>query len=274
MASSTTRARSADGTELLVRRWPATTEPWAHVLLVHGLAEHSGRYEQVGQQLAAAGLDVTAYDQRGYGDSDGRRAFVDSWPIVHDDLAEQLAAVRTHAGGLPVVLYGHSLGGLIALGYVLGDRPGPDVLVLTSPAIDSAVPAWKQVLARVLGRVAPTIQIKNAFDGDDLSRDPAVGVEYLADPLNVHVTTARYAAAALAESARVRAGLRGLSLPTLVIHGTEDRIIPSDSSAALAEVPGVTRRTYPDHRHELHNEPDGPAILEDVIAWLRSELQP
>jgi acylglycerol lipase len=274
MASTTQHARANTDEELFVRRWPAATEaePWAFVLLVHGVAEHSGRYEHVGTRLAATGLDVTAYDQRGFGASGGRRAFVDSWTVVHDDLDAQLAAVRARAGNRPVAIYGHSLGGLIALGYVLTDRPKPDALVLSSPAIGSAIPAWKRTMVKILARVVPNAGIKNDLDGEQLSRDPAVAEAYLADPLNVHRTTTRFAAAAFGELDRVRATLGELAIPTLVIHGTADKIVPVESSESIASVAGVTRRTYPDHRHELHNEPDGAAVLDDVIAWLRERV--
>jgi alpha-beta hydrolase superfamily lysophospholipase len=261
--------QTSDEADLFVRRWPATTDAWAFVLLVHGIAEHSGRYEHVGEHLAGAGLDISAYDQRGFGDSGGRRAFVESWNVVHDDLEAQLTAVRARAGDRPVVIYGHSLGGLIALGYVLTDRPKPDALVLSAPAIEAAIPGWKRMAARILGRVAPNLEIKNDFDGAHLSRDPAVAEAYVADPLNVHRTTTRFAAAALSEQSRVQAALGELALPTLIIHGGADRIVPVESSEVIASVAGVTRRTYPDHRHELHNEPDGQAVLDDVIAWLR-----
>jgi acylglycerol lipase len=272
VTSTTQRAPLDDGTELFVRNWRPAGQPWAFVLLVHGLAEHSGRYEHVGARLAAAGLDVTAYDQRGFGASGGRRAFVARWATVHDDLMEQLAAVRARSGGRPVVVYGHSLGGLIALGHVLTNRPKPDFLVLSAPAIEAAIPAWKRTLARLLSRVAPNAEVKNAFDGADLSRDPAIAEAYFADPLNCHKTTARFAAVALGEQSRVKSRLGGLAVPTLVIHGSADRIVPASGSESLGSIPGVTRRTYPDHRHELHNEPDGPAIIDDVIAWLRATV--
>ena len=272
ISSTSRRVAARDGTELLVRSWVPVGEPWAAVLLVHGLAEHSGRYEHVGRQLAAAGLAVEAYDQRGFGGSGGRRAFVERWSQNHDDLEDRLAAVRASAGGRPVVLFGHSAGGLIALGYVVADppRPLPDLLVLSAPALDSTIPAWKRGLARVLGSVAPTMELKNAFDGAVLSRDPAVGAAYLADPLNYHRTTFRYGAAAIAEQARVRAALGRLAIPTLVYHGEADRLVPPAASAPLALVPGVVRRTWPELRHESHNEPDGPAVIADVIAWLRA----
>lgn len=270
------RVAARDGTELFVRHWAAASEPWAAVLLVHGLAEHSGRYEHVGRQLAAAGLEVEAYDQRGFGASGGRRAYIERWSQNHDDLEDRLAGVRAAAGGRPVALFGHSLGGLIALGYVLAapSRPLPDALVLSAPALDSGIPAWKQALARVLASVAPTRMLNNDFDGAVLSRDPAVGVAYVADPLNQHATTTRFAAAALAEQVRVRAALARLAIPTLVYHGEADRLVPTAASEPLAALPGVVRRTWPNLRHESHNEPEGPAVISAVIAWLRDNIGP
>lgn len=274
MTSSTRPATVADGTKLLVRRWAPGRPAWASVLLVHGIAEHSGRYEHVGERLAAAGLDVQAYDQRGFGASGGHRAYVDRWEQQHNDLGERLRFVRSEAAGRPVVLYGHSLGGLIALGYVLTERPKPDLLVLSAPAIAAAVPGWKRAMAVVLGRVAPRARIPNDFDGAALSRDPAVGERYLADPLNEHATTTRFGAEILAEQARVLVDLGRLSVPTLVIHGTEDGIVPVASSEPLGQLASVTRRTYPGLRHELHNEPEGPAILDEVIAWISEHVVP
>lgn len=276
MATSTTDTVSArDGTSLLVRRWRPGSPPWATVVVVHGIAEHSGRYEHVGDQLAAAGLAVSAIDLRGFGGSGGRRAFVTRWSEYHDDLEDRLAAVRAGSGpDWPVVLYGHSMGALIALGYAVAEpaRPLPDALVLSAPALDATIPGWKRAIARGLGTVAPTFSLKNDFDGELLSRHPAVGEAYLADPLNHHRTTAGLGAAALGEQARVRAALGRLSIPTLVYHGEADRLVPTASSEPLAAVSTVTRRTYPSLRHESHNEPEGATVIADVVAWLRSTV--
>lgn len=272
--SWTGRLTARDGTDLQTRHWPVAGDPWASIVLVHGIAEHSGRYECVGQWLAAAGLAVHAYDQRGFGGSAGRRAYIERWSLNHDDLEEVLLAVRRGAPDRPVALYGHSLGGLITLGYVVSDRlrPMPDAVILSAPALAATIPVWKRTLVRVLAAVAPTMTVKNDLDGTLLSRDAAVGVDYLADPLNVHVTTTRFGAAALAEQSRVRAELGRLSVPMLVYHGEADRLVPTASSAPLAEVASVTRRTYPDLRHESHNEPDGRAVIGDVVDWLRTTL--
>ena len=220
--------------------------------------------------MTAAGLEVTAYDHRGMGGSGGRRGDVEQWSQLHDDLAERLAVVRVTAGDRPVVLYGHSLGGLISAGYLLSDRPKPDLAVLSAPALDSTVPAWKQRIASPLARVAPTLPIKNAIDGATLSRDPSVAARTVDDPLCVKVSTARFGAAAFAEQARVRAAAAaGFGIRTLVLHGEDDGLVPSSASEILGTAPLVERRTYPGLRHELHNEPEGPAVIDEIIAWLR-----
>jgi alpha-beta hydrolase superfamily lysophospholipase len=276
--SSTTRTvAAADGTPILVREWPATgaDATWAGVLIVHGLAEHSGRYEHVGDWMAADGLRVTGYDLRGFGASGGRRAWTDRWSRHHDDLEERLLAIRAEAPDRPLALYGHSMGALVALGYVVADppRPLPDVLVLSAPATDSSLPGWQKTAAPILARVAPTLEIKNAFDGTILSRDPSVAERYLADTLNYHRTTTRLGAEALAEQRRVLAATSRLSLITLVIHGGDDRLVPTASSAHLAELPTVTRRVHEGLRHESHNEPEGEQVIAGVVAWLRSVLE-
>jgi alpha-beta hydrolase superfamily lysophospholipase len=259
-----------DGTALRIRHWAvASGEPWASMLLVHGLAEHSGRYEHVGAQLAAAGIDSFAFDLRGFGASGGPRASVDRWSHLHDDLEERLVAVRSIAPGRPLVLYGHSLGGLIALGYVLDGRSLPDLLVLSAPAISATVPAWQRALVGSLRRVAPGMLLSNRLEGSVLSRDPSVAVTYFADPLNQHKSTAGFAHAAFAEQRRVSMALDRLSIPTLVVHGGSDQLVPTETSRVLEGRPGVTRRVYPELRHECHNEPEGPQVVNDIVGWVR-----
>ena len=262
-----------DGTPLLIRHWPvASGEPWATMLLVHGLAEHSGRYEHVGAQLAEAGIDTFAYDQRGFGASGGARASIDRWSQYHDDLEERLVAVRSVAPGRPVILFGHSLGGLISLGYVLDGRARPDLLVLSAPAIGATVPLWQRLLVGSLRRVAPGMLLANRLDTHDLSSDAEVRERYVSDPLNQHQSTVRFAHAAFGEQRRVAASLDRLALPTLVVHGELDRLVPTATSAVLEGRLGVTRRVYPETRHELHNEPVGASEVDDIVAWVRDRV--
>jgi len=144
-------------------------------------------------------------------------------------------------------------------------------VVLASPGLDSTLAGWKQRLAPVLARVWPTAALPNDVDGNTLSRDPGVGAAVARDPLCATHSTARFGAAGLAEQARVRArASRGLGVPTLVLHGEDDGLVPVSASAGFAGAPATTRRTFPGLRHELHNEPEGPAVLDQVVEWLRA----
>ena len=121
-----------------------------------------------------------------------------------------------------------------------------------------------------LGRVVPTLPIKNDFDGATLSRDPSVAARTVDDPFCVKVSTARFGAEAFAEQTRVRAAAaRGFGIPALVLHGEDDGLVPASASEVLGTAPLVERRTYTGLRHELHNEPEGPTIIDEIIAWLR-----
>ena len=272
-AAAIEHVTARDGTALLLRHWAVPQgEPWAAILLVHGLAEHCGRYEHVGAQLARAGLDAHGFDLRGFGGSGGQRASIDRWSQFHDDLEERLVAVRSIAPARPLVLFGHSLGGLICLGYVLDGRARPDLLVLSAPAIGAKVPLWQRALIGSLRRVAPGLLLANRLDVETLSTDAAVRDAYLADPLNQHKSTVRFAHAAFGEQRRVEAALDRLSIPTLVVHGGSDDLVPTASSERMEGRPGVMRRVYPGVRHELHNEPIGPQVIAAEVDWIRDRV--
>ena len=267
---ATSQASATDGTKLFLREWPAIGRPWATVLIVHGIGEHSGRYERTGRLMAEAGLDVHAFDLRGHGLSGGRRVYVRRWDDYLDDVEARLAAVRRP--GLPLVLFGHSMGALIALTYACSDRPAPDLLVLSAPPLQAAVPAWQRVLAPILSRVAPTMVMANPISGDQLAGDPAVGVAYFADPLVQPRSTMRLGAELFAAMKRGRGGFGRLHVPTLVIHGGGDTLVPTAGSEPLAAVPGVERRVLPNLRHETLNEPQGPDVVAGIVEWLRAHV--
>jgi alpha-beta hydrolase superfamily lysophospholipase len=253
-----------------VRHWAPAGEPWATVLIVHGIGEHSGRYERTGRLLAEAGLDVHAFDIRGHGLSGGRRVYVRTWDDFLEDVASRLAAVREP--GRPLVLLGHSMGALIALTYACSDRLAPDLLVLSAPPLDARVPGWQRALAPVLSRLAPIMILANPIAGDQLSHDPAVGTAYFADPLVQPRSTTRLGAELFKAMKRGRTDLDRLHVPTLVIHGGADTLVPTQVSEPLAGVPGVERRVLAGLRHETLNEPEGPQVVAQVVEWLRAHL--
>jgi acylglycerol lipase len=258
---------ASDGTPLHVRHWAPAGDSWATVMIVHGIGEHSGRYERTGRLMAEAGLDVHAFDLRGHGLSGGRRVYVRRWDDFLDDVALRLAEVRRP--GRSLVLMGHSMGALIALTYTCSDRPAPDLLVLSAVPLGARTPAWQRVLAPVLSRVAPTMLIANPIAGDQLSRDPAVGIAYFADPLVQPRSTTRLGAELLRTMKPARAELERLRVPTLVIHGGADSLVPTVVSEPLAGLTGVERRVLADLRHESLNEPEGPEVVASIVDWLR-----
>lgn len=270
-------ARMPDGTTLRTLHWAPAGDPWAVALVVHGLGEHAGRYETVAAALTAAGIDVYGYDHRGNGGSSGYRAYVDRWDQLYEDLANRLEAARAERPGLPLVLYAHSLGGLIATGYLVGGpaRPQPDLLVLSAPAVDSTQPAWKKQLANVLNAIVPRMRLANGLPPGALSHDPAVQVKVDADPLCISTSTVRFGAAAFAEQDRLRGilpGLPSMPVPTYLLRGSEDPIVPPASSDVLAAKDNVTLREWPGLRHECHHEPEHDAVLAEVVAWIRSQV--
>jgi acylglycerol lipase len=269
MASKTTAKPNQDfGTEL-VREWIPDGDPKATVVLVHGLAEHSGRYERPGQMLADAGFHVRSFDLVGAGGSGGRRWHAEEWDQYHDQVATHVSWAREQ--GKPVVLMGHSLGGLISLGYLIDDYPEPDLAVLSAPSLAGGA-AWQRVLAPVLGRIAPTLRIPNSFEGEHLCRDPAVAEAYFADPLVITRSTAGFGASVFDEIDRVRDGYYRLDVPTYVFHGGDDVLVPTHCSEILEDLDNVDRRVYEGLRHETMNEPEGPQVVADLIEWLNEKL--
>lgn len=273
---STSTAQVADGTNLRTLHWPAAGEPVATALIVHGLGEHAGRYDNVADPLAAAGIDVHGYDHRGFGASGGPRNHVERWTVLHDDLQERIEALRASAPDRPLVLYGHSLGGLIACGYVLSerDRPTPDLLVLSAPSLVDDLPAWKHSVASLLARIVPKLRIANGLPEGGLSRDPAVGAKADRDPLSTSSSSVRFGAEAFDEQDRVNAVLATLDampVPTYVFHGSADPIVPLRASEAFEGKANVTRHVHDGLRHECHHEPEHEHVLGEVVAWVGAQ---
>ncbi len=254
-----------DGGAQLVRDWQPVVPIVGDVVIVHGLGEHSGRYERTGGLMADAGYRVRSFDLLGFGASSGRRADIERFALYLDQIEGHLEAMRTP--GRPLVLLGHSMGGLLALEYALAERPQPNLLVLSAPALSGGA-AWQRRLAPILGRMFPTLAIPAAIKGDMLSRDPAVGEAYFADPLVLTKATTRLGAGIFAAGDRARAALTRLRVPTLVIHGGSDSLVPTSGSEILAALPLVERRVFPTLRHEMFNEPEGPEVVAEVMEWI------
>jgi alpha-beta hydrolase superfamily lysophospholipase len=231
-----------------VRRWPAD-DPARLVVLVHGYGEHIGRYEHVAGALVARGSAVVGPDHVGHGRSTGERALVEDFEQIVDDLR---AVVQDARGDLPVVMVGHSMGGLVAIRYTQRHREDLAGLVLSGPAVGLA-PIMEDWLA------APEPP-SDPIDGALLSRDPAVGEAYAADPLVWHGGWKRPTLEAFVAADRAIAEGPGFGdLPLLYVHGADDQLVPVDLARPVVERlagPHSELRVLEGARHEVFNEPD------------------
>ena len=271
MTGRTANLETADGTALLTRHWPAE-RPWGAVLIVHGLGEHSARYDHVAAYFTARGLETFSFDLRGHGRSGGARMDVEQFERYLDDV-EVVLETHVRPSGVPVVLYGHSLGGLICAEYVAAGRPAPDVLILSAPALDSDVPGLLQAAAGPLRRLAPGLRLPTLIKGKQLSSDPAVGEAYFADPLVETKATTRLGHEVFRAQGRARQRVDAWEVPTLVFHGADDTLVPPHASAPLAANDSCERRLFAGYRHELHNEEQYEEVLAFVVEWLESQLR-
>jgi alpha-beta hydrolase superfamily lysophospholipase len=270
---STETLKTADGLDLFVRRWQARDVPhrWTFVI-AHGLGEHGGRYQHVADWFAPRGATVYAMDHRGHGRSGGQRGHAPSLDVLLDDVELVVHRAADDAGG-PLVLVGHSFGGLLAIAYAL-DRPSRlDRAVFSAPALvpKVKVPAWKHALAGVLPKIAPKASFANEIDPNVLSRDPAVGRFYVSDPLVHKQITAGLYAGTIARGESFIARAPELRVPFLLLHGRDDQIVdPSGSERffAGATAPGRAFRLYPGLYHEIFNEVEKEKVFQDIDSWL------
>ena len=260
-----------DGLRILRRAW-LPERPTRVLLLVHGYAEHSGRYEETAAWFAARGAAVHGYDHRGHGRSEGPRCHVGRFDEFLDDLGAVLAAVRAQHPDLPVTIVGHSMGALIALTFLTERQPAIAGAVSSGAALSlGAVSPVRVALARGLRRVLPRLALGSGLDPEGLSRDPEVVRRYLEDPLVHRSMTASLGAELLATAPRTADRAGRVRVPLLMLHGAEDPLCGAEGSRSFhagVTTSGSALRIYPELRHEIFNEPEREAVWQDVWDWL------
>ena len=261
--------------QLALRDWPLTDPAGARaqVLIVHGLGEHSGRYEHVAQKLNSWGYAVRSFDLWGHGLSDGERGSMRDEHAMLDDLAAVVDHTRkTMPPGQPLVLLGHSLGGLLAARFVsLRMRP-IDALVLSSPALDPGLNAFQKLLLATLPGIAPNLRVGNGLQVKYLSHDAAVVAAYQADPL-VHDRICARLALFIAQAGReVLATAPQWNTPTLLLFAGQDKLVsPQGSRDFLKLAPGamVQSLCFDAMFHEIFNESDASSVFAALQQWLQ-----
>jgi alpha-beta hydrolase superfamily lysophospholipase len=270
---------SRDGMRLRLLRFRPAGAPRSALVVVHGLAEHAGRYLHVGDRFASRGHAVYAADCRGHGKSDGLRVHVERF----DQFVDDVAAARTRAAaenpGVPLVLVGHSQGGLVALRSALLAPQGLDALVLSSPLL-GAHPSVRPsrllaAAARVLSVVAPRVLLANHVNADTLATDPEVGRAYLADPLVSRRVSPRWYTELQRAIADTHAKANKLARPALVMVPGDDRLVDAAATVRFVEAapPALVELVRWDgFRHELFNESQRERVFERIDAFLDRRL--
>ncbi|HEY5187560.1 MAG TPA: lysophospholipase [Solirubrobacteraceae bacterium] len=264
------------GRRIFWQSWCPDTGVRAVVALVHGASEHSGRYGHVAAALVADGYAVHALDHRGHGRSDGPRAVIDRLASAVADVDQLVLEAREQYPGLPVYMLGHSMGGTVAVSYTLRHQDRLAGLILSGPlAALAAAPAPLRVIGRVLSMVAPATPLV-AIDATLVSRDPEVVADYTSDPLNYHgKLPARTVAELAAAIDRFPDAVGAITIPTLILYGSADRLCPPAGSEMLGERIGAADKTvksYPGLFHEILNEPERDEVLTDIRGWLAERL--
>lgn len=265
---------ASDGENIALRDWPAPRGAALRgvVVLVHGLGEHAGRHEDLAARLNDWGFAVRGYDQYGHGESSGPRGGLPAATRLIDDLADVLESTRQRFGdAVPLVLLGHSLGGLVAAGLVARNEAGIDALVLSSPAFAARVSGVQRLLLSALPRVAPNLALGNGLDVARLSHDPRVAAAWRADPLVHDRVSARLATFITEEGPQVLRCASRWKVPTLLLYAGADALVdPAGSRAfAAAAPPGVVAaQCFEPMYHELFNELDSAPVYERLRQWL------
>lgn len=261
---------TADGARLWLHHWRRDDDARAAIVLVHGLGEHGGRYEHLARRMTDAGYALLALDLRGHGRSCGQRGDT-RIATARGDVELALQAARQRHPGLPLFLYGHSLGALIVLSLLVCRRPAVDGAIVSAPPLRNALRTQrlKLLLARGLGGLLPRLSLSAGLDVSALSRDGNVVAAYRADPLVHDRVTLGFAHDALLATAAVEMAAT-VGCPLLVLHGSADRIAFPEGSRALAgRLAGdVTLHEHPGLFHEPHNEPEKDAVVAGVLDWL------
>jgi alpha-beta hydrolase superfamily lysophospholipase len=263
-----------DGETLALREWPLAGEPRAVVQLVHGIGEHIGRYAHVAQRLNDWGFAARGHDHYGHGASSGVRGGLPSVLRLVDDLALVIDETRRIRPNRPLVLLGHSLGGLVAASFVARAVRPVDALVLSSPGLDPGLSAAQKLLIAVLSRIAPTFRMGNGLDDNYLSHDPAVVQAYRDDPSCHDRIGARLARFLADEGAVVMEAAPRWPVPTLLLYAGDDHLVkPAGSRAFAAAVPAgrVEAHCFERLYHEIFNELASAPVFDALAQWLATQ---
>jgi len=265
-------SKAFDGLGIYFQGWKTEGDSKAVIGLVHGLGEHSGRYTQWSTYLNQAGYSVLASDLRGHGKSEGKRGHSPSFEAFMEDISLLLKETEKQFPGLPCFLYGHSLGGVLVINFILRRKPQLAGVVVTSPGLRTAIEQQKVkiAIAKSVGALFPEISTPTGLDAKAISHDQEVVTKYVTDPLVHGVATLAMAKYTLEAIPWAYEHAGEWTLPLLLMHGEADKIAFVQGSREFADkVRGdCTLKVWPGLAHETHNEPEKDLVFAFLKQWL------
>ncbi|MEM6352154.1 MAG: lysophospholipase [Cyanobacteria bacterium P01_D01_bin.14] len=263
--------------QLYYQVWLPSGPTKANIILIHGLGEHIDRYHHVAKTFNQSGYALWAFDNLGHGRSDGQRGHIERWSDYTENIGQFLTLVKAQSPHYPCFIYGHSLGALMTLVYVLKQPEGLGGLVLSAPPIQPSgvEKPWIKAFAKTFSQLLPRLSLSLGLGTESLSRDPKVVRRAEADPLMHSVATLRWGTETIDAIATVRENAHQLRLPILLLHGDADKISDVSGSHELFEAITYSDKTlliYPDSYHELHNDLERDQVLQDIVIWLDNHL--
>ena len=265
----------ANGLKLYYQSWHPPVTAKAVLVIVHGHGGHSGIFTRMINYLLERNYAVYSFDLRGNGRSPGQRGYINNWAEFREDLTAFLELVTRENLDLPLFLIGQSLGGTIALDYVLRQSNSIKGLILMSPALGLGIASWKLLLAQILSAILPHFALDAGIDISACSRDAKVVAAAEQDSLRHSQGTARLATELLKTITWIKTYGTQLPIPLLILHGGADRVtLPESSKTFFASLTleDKERKEYPDSLHELHHDLNYPEVLADIADWLNRHL--
>jgi alpha-beta hydrolase superfamily lysophospholipase len=270
--------KAHDNLDIFAQAWePTMPQPKAVVCLVHGLGEHTSRYAHVAEAFGQQGFVLFGADLRGHGRSGGTRGHISSIEDFMQDIDVSLEQARLRYPGLPIILYGHSLGGIQVLYYGLTRKPNVKGVIATSSGLHTALEKQqlKVMMAKVLGALMPNTSIASGLDPTAISRDEKVVQAYTSDPLVHDKISLGFGRAMVGVTSWTLAHAGEFSLPLLLMHGKADTIaFPSSSTEFAASLKDkCTLVLWDDAYHELHNESEKEEVFKTMTLWMDARLR-
>ena len=278
MKITESKREGKDGITFYTRTWEpdANAQAKAVVALIHGHGEHIGRYENVASALTNAGYVLAGYDSRGHGKSTGRRGHIPSYDTLMDDIGDFISMLREKYSGLPLFLYGHSMGGNQVINYALRRHPKIAGIIATGPWLKLAFepPPVKVALGKFMNNLVPSFTQSSGLNTGGLSHDAEVVRLYDNDPLGHDKVSARLFVSMYESGFWALDHAIELALPLLLMHGGADPVTSASASRQFADKAGsnVTLRIWEGMYHEIHNEPEQAEVFKVMIEWLDKQL--